>query len=130
MKIAVVTDDHRTISAHFGRAVFYEVFTIIEMKITARETLTKPAHNQFANEPHDEPGYAHGQGPAAEGRHARMLEPIRDCQVLLAGGMGQGAHDNLKQAGIQPILTDILDIDQAIKSYINGQLVDHSEWLH
>jgi predicted Fe-Mo cluster-binding NifX family protein len=34
MKIAVVTDDHLTISAHFGRAVFYEVFTISEGKVT------------------------------------------------------------------------------------------------
>lgn len=130
MKIAVVTDDHSTISAHFGRALYYEVFTVSDGKITGQATLPKPAHNQFANEPHDEPGFAHGQGPAAEGRHARMLEPIRDCQVLLAGGMGQGAFNNLKQTGIQPVLTDIHEIEQAVKAYISGQLVDHPEWLH
>ena len=130
MKIAVVTDDHRTISAHFGRAVSYEVFTIIDGKITEQETRPKPAHNQFANEPHDEPGYAHGQGPAAEGRHASMLEPIRDCQVLLARGMGQGAHDSLTRSGIQPILTDVSEIEQAVKAYMDGQLTDHPERLH
>ena len=42
MKIAVVTDDHRTISAHFGRAIYYEVFTISDGKMTGRETLPKP----------------------------------------------------------------------------------------
>jgi predicted Fe-Mo cluster-binding NifX family protein len=130
MKIAVVTDDHKTISAHFGRATYYEVFTIIDGKITQREVLLKPAHNQFANEPHDEPGHTHGQGPAAESRHARMLEPIRDCQVLLTRGMGQGAYDNLKQAGIQSILTDIHEIEQAVKAYIAGQLLDHPDRLH
>jgi predicted Fe-Mo cluster-binding NifX family protein len=130
MKIAVVTDDHKTISAHFGRAVFYEVFTISEGKITGQETLSKPAHNQFVNESHAEPGYAHGLDPAAEGRHARMLEPICDCQILLARGMGQGAYNSLGQAGIKPILTDILEIDHALKSYLDGQLVDHPEWLH
>ena len=130
MKIAVVTDDHRTISAHFGRAVSYEVFTISDGKITGQETHPKPAHNQFANEPHDEPGYAHGQGPAAEGRHTNMLEPIRDCQVLLARGMGQGAHDSLTRSGIQPILTDIPEIEQAVKAYMVGQLTDHPERLH
>jgi predicted Fe-Mo cluster-binding NifX family protein len=130
MKIAVVTDDHQTISAHFGRAVYYEVFTIADGKIAQQETRPKPSHNQFANEPHDEPGYTHGQGPAAEGRHARMLETIRDCQVLLARGMGQGAYDNLKNSGIQPILTDIHEITQAVKAYIDGQLVDHPERLH
>jgi predicted Fe-Mo cluster-binding NifX family protein len=130
MKIAVVTDDHQTISAHFGRATYYEVFTISDGKITQREAILKPAHNQFANEPHDEPGFAHGQGPAAESRHARMLEPIRDCQVLLTRGMGQGAHDNLTQAGIKQILTDIHEIEPAVKAYLDGQLVDHPERLH
>jgi predicted Fe-Mo cluster-binding NifX family protein len=130
MKIAVVTDDHQTISAHFGRAIFYEVFTISDGKVTHQEARPKPAHDQFANESHNEPGYAHGLGPAAEGRHARMLEPIRDCQVLLARGMGQGAHDNLTRAGIQPILTDIHEIERAVKAYIDGQLVDHPERLH
>jgi predicted Fe-Mo cluster-binding NifX family protein len=130
MKIAVVTDDHRTISAHFGRAVFYEVFTISEGKITGQETLAKPAHGQLGLQPPTEPVFAHGFSPAEEGLHARMLAPIRDCQILLARGMGQGAYNNLAQAGIQPIFTDILEIDLALKSYLAGQLVDHPERLH
>ncbi len=130
MKLAVVTDDHQTISAHFGRAIYYEVFTIIDGKITRREVLQKPSHNQFANEPHDEPGHAHGMGPAAESRHMRMLGPIQDCQVLMARGMGQGAYNSLQQAGIQPILTDIEEIEAAVKATIDGQLVDHPERLH
>ena len=130
MKIAVVTDDHRTISAHFGRALFYEVFSITDGKILQRVSLPKPAHNQFTNEPHDEPGFAHGQGPVAESRHARMLEPIQDCQILLAGGMGQGAYDSLSQAGIKPILTDIGEIDAAVNAYIEGMLLDNPKRLH
>ncbi|HEX7621234.1 MAG TPA: NifB/NifX family molybdenum-iron cluster-binding protein [Anaerolineales bacterium] len=130
MKIAVVTDDNRTISAHFGRALYYEVFTVSDGKITGHESLPKPAHTQFPGGHPDEPGYAHGRGPAAESTHARMLEPIRDCQVLLAGGMGQGAFNSLKQAGIQPVLTDIHEIELAVKAYMDGHLVDHPEWLH
>jgi predicted Fe-Mo cluster-binding NifX family protein len=130
MKIAVVTDDHRMISAHFGRALYYEVFTVVDGKITRREALLKPAHNQFANEPHDEPGFAHGMGPAAESRHMRMLEPVQDCQVLIAGGMGQGAHNNLEQAGIRAIVTDIHEIAVAVRAYLDGNLVDHPERLH
>jgi predicted Fe-Mo cluster-binding NifX family protein len=116
MKIAVVTDDHLTISAHFGWAVFYEVFTVSDGKVTAHETLPKPAHGSFAHGP----GHDHGQ----------MLAPILDCQVLLAGGMGQGAHISLTQAGIQPILTDIRGIEEAIKAYLAGQLTEHPERLH
>jgi predicted Fe-Mo cluster-binding NifX family protein len=130
MKIAVVTDDHRTISAHFGRATYYEVFTVEDGMITKREAILKPSHEQFAHEPHDETGYAHGQGPLAGKRHARMLEPIRDCQILLTRGMGQGAHDNLTQAGIQPILTEIQEIQPAVEAYLAGTIVDHPERLH
>ena len=130
MKIAVVTDDHRTISAHFGRAIYYEVFTIVDRKVIHRESRPKPSHTQFANEPQDEPGHAHGQGPAAEGRHVLMLAPILDCQVLMARGMGQGAHDNLARSGIRPILTDVQEIELAVQAYIDGQLVDHPERLH
>ena len=130
MKIAVITDDHQTISSHFGRATYYEVFTIENGKITQQVTRPKPGHNQFAGEPHDNLGEGHGHGPAAEGRHVRMIEPICDCQVLLARGMGQGAHDNLRRAGIQPILTDIHEIEHAVKAYIAGQLIDHPERLH
>jgi predicted Fe-Mo cluster-binding NifX family protein len=130
MKIAVVTDDHQTISTHFGRALYYEVFTIIDSKITQKETLMKPSHNQFANEPHDEPGHTHGMGPVAEGRHMRMLEPISGCQVLITRGMGQGAFNSLQRAGVQPIITDIEEIEAAVKAYIDGQMVDHPERLH
>ncbi len=130
MKIAVVTDDHNTISAHFGRAVYYEIFTISDGKVTGRESLAKPSHNQFADEPHDEPEFKHGEGPAAESRHARMFTPILDCQVLLAGGMGQGAYTSLIITGIHPILTDIRDIEQAVRDYLDGKLVNHTERLH
>ena len=36
MKIAVITDDERTISQHFGRAPYYVVVTIEDGKIVDR----------------------------------------------------------------------------------------------
>ena len=41
MKIAIVTDDHQTISAHFGRAQFYEILTIDAGKVTVREIISR-----------------------------------------------------------------------------------------
>ena len=41
LKIAIVSDDHQAISAHFGRAQFYEIFTIDAGKITNRETVSR-----------------------------------------------------------------------------------------
>ena len=126
MKIAIVTDDHQTISAHFGRAQFYEVFTIDAGKVTVRETLLR-SNPQIVTV---------GSGHEPEGEHHHhhdhnaMMTPISDCQVLLAGGMGMGAHLSLKEHGIQPIITDIREIQAAVDSYLAGTLVDHMERLH
>ncbi len=130
MKIAVVSDDHQTVSAHFGRAIFYEVFMIVDGKVNGHLTLNKPAHGHSMPEMHHEHGQPHGTGPEAEHHHGQMLEPIRDCQVLVARGMGQGAYDSLLRAGIQPVLTDILEVEKAVQAYLDGVLTDHSERLH
>lgn len=132
MKIAFVTDDGKTISQHFGRAAYYLVVTIEDGKVVHRELREKFGHAHFANEPHDpeQPGQPHGFGPASESRHARMALTIADCQVLLCGGMGMGAYESMKQRGIRPIVTDILSIDEAVKVYLEGNIVDHMERLH
>lgn len=59
-----------------------------------------------------------------------MASTISDCQVLLAGGMGVGAYHSLKEAGIQPIITDIIGIEEAVKEFLEEKIVDHTEWLH
>lgn len=132
MKIAVVTDDGKNISQHFGRASYYLVVTVEDGKIVHRELREKFGHAQFAHEPHDpeQPGQHHGYGAASESRHERMAATIEDCEVLLCGGMGMGAYESVKQRGIRPIVTDILSIDEAVKAYLEGNIVDHIERLH
>ena len=126
MKIAIVSDDHQTISAHFGRAQFYEVFTIDAGKVTARKTLVRSNPQVIAvGERHEAEGEHHHNHD-----HNAMITPISDCQVLLAGGMGMGAHLSLKEHGIQPIITDIREIQAAVDAYLAGTLVDHTERLH
>lgn len=135
MKIAAVSEDGVTISQHFGRAPFYVVVSVENGKIVARERRDKMGHAQFATEPHgheshDVDSRGHGFDPAAQSRHARMAAAISDCDILLARGMGSGAYYNMEQAGIRPILTDIVEIDQAVQAVISGQIVDHTEKLH
>ena len=131
MKIAVITDDQQTISQHFGRAQYYRVFSIEDGKIIASEPRAKANHNHFADEhshmEHDEP---HGSDPASEQRHGTMMDTISDCQVILVRGMGMGAHNALKARGIEPIITDIQDVQQAVEAYLVGSIVDHPEKLH
>lgn len=134
MKIAAVSEDGATISQHFGRAPFYVVLTIEDGKIVARERRDKMGHAQFAGEPHEESHGAdargHGFDPAAQSRHARMAAAIADCDILLARGMGAGAYESMKQAGIRPIITDLADIEAAALAAARGELIDHAERLH
>jgi predicted Fe-Mo cluster-binding NifX family protein len=134
MKIAAVSEDGTTISQHFGRAPFYVIVTVEDGKISSHEKRDKLGHSQFSGEPHEESHEndprGHGFNLAAQDRHAMMATVIKDCQVLLVRGMGAGAYESMRQAGIQPIVTDISIIDEAVQAYINGTLVDHTEKLH
>lgn len=134
MKIVAVSDDGVTISQHFGRAPFYVVLTIEDGKIVTSEHRDKMGHAQFANEPHEESHGAdprgHGFDPAAQSRHARMVDAIADCDILLVRGMGAGAYESMKQAGIRPIVTDVADIETAALAAARGELIDHAERLH
>jgi predicted Fe-Mo cluster-binding NifX family protein len=131
MKIAVITDNSQTISAHFGKAQYYDVFTIEEGQVVNRETRPKANHSHFGGESHHEHhGDHHGTDPDSEKRHNAMLESIRDCHVVLARGMGMGAFHKLTSSGIRPVITDVVDIEDAVSAYLAGSLTDHPERLH
>jgi predicted Fe-Mo cluster-binding NifX family protein len=137
MKIAVVTEDERTISRHFGRAPYFIVCTVENGHITGRARFEKVAHHHghghdHAHDHDHSPQVIMPGVPAAPqpDSHAAMLEPIRGCDVLLTRGMGRGAHIALTRAGIRPILTDIAAIDEAVQAVIDGTIIDHPEKLH
>ncbi len=131
MKIAVITDDGKSISQHFGRALYYAVFTIEDGKVTQREMRDKLGHSHFAGEHHEEQhGAGHGMDAASHDRHVQMAGSIVDCQAILCGGMGMGAYESMRRLDIQPIVTDYREIEAAVQAYIAGQIEDHTEKLH
>jgi predicted Fe-Mo cluster-binding NifX family protein len=133
MKIAIITDDGKTVCQHFGRANYYAVLTIEDGQIIGREMREKLSHKHFANEAHDhthEPGQRHGFDAASQSRHTQMSQAIADCEALICRGMGAGAYESMKERGIRPIVTDIELIDDAAMTYAGGVLVDHIEKLH
>lgn len=131
MKIALITDDGKTISQHFGRALQYAVLTIEHGEIVQRELRAKLGHQHVANQSHDhKPGQPHGFDPASQTRHAQMSEAIADCEALLCRGMGTGAYESMKARGIRPIVTDVEAIDEAALAFSRGELIDHTEKLH
>jgi predicted Fe-Mo cluster-binding NifX family protein len=133
MKIAVVTDDGTTISAHFGRAQFYEVLSIENGAIAKRERRPKAGHHTFAHGDNDhghEHSASHGFDTASVNKHNQMAETIKDCQIVLVCGMGNGAYQGMLQNNIKPIVTDIRTINEAVQAVISGTIVDHIENLH
>lgn len=138
MKIAVVTDDNRSISPHFGRAQYYLVYEIQDGKILSKETRPKSSHNH-----HDMVELRSGTGDtsvqqerhhedsASEGSlHDKMLSNVKDCEALIARGMGAGMYGSIRQLGIKPFVTSIATADDAVLAYIRGTLDDHTERLH
>jgi predicted Fe-Mo cluster-binding NifX family protein len=124
-KIAfVVEEDGERISAHFGRADTYLVVTLESGVEVGRETRPKfVAHG--AHQDHEQHDHGHGAG-----HHGQMVDPIRDCKLVVARGMGQGAFNHLRQAGIEPLLTDLQTVESALQAYLSGQLIDQPDRLH
>ena len=118
MKIAVVSDDRKTIASHFGRTRGFEIFGIEDGKIGDREY--RP--NTFT-------GHARGFEGAdhAVDRHGPILAALADCKVVISHGMGRRIYDDLKQADIEVFITDETDVEKAVELYIAGELIDRPE---
>lgn len=131
MKIAAITEDGTTISQHFGRAPLYVVVTIEDGKIVNKETRNKAGHHTFAayQDAPLAPGERHGYDAGSQAKHTSMAETIADCQVLIAGGMGWGAYESLKSRGIEPVVTDVENIEEAVKLYLESKLPNLMERL-
>lgn len=143
MKIVAITDDGQSISAHFGRARHFLVYTVEGGEIVDREMRDKTGHDDFADEEHDEHEHhgdhehhgrhdprGQGFGRGAGRRHARMIAAIEDCDVLLARGMGQSAYSALQEANITAITMEIKSAEEAVEAYLAGKIVDRPERRH
>jgi len=120
-QIAVVTEDGKRISSHFGMAPFYRVFTVSDGELVADSQLEKAHHERDAHNHHEHHGAGHG--------HADMFQPIQDCKVLICGGMGQPAYQKAVDAGLEVILAGG-EARQAVEAYLNGELSSDMRRVH
>ncbi|MFN2199100.1 MAG: NifB/NifX family molybdenum-iron cluster-binding protein [Anaerolineales bacterium] len=132
MNIAFVVDKDLKISKHFGRAPYYLIVTVEEGQIISREKREKLGHRQFSHLPHEHAhaNDPHGLSAASQSKHTQMIANIQDCEVVICGGMGTGAYMNMVSAGIQPIITDMDEVDPAVQAYLEGRLANRTEYLH
>lgn len=139
MKIAFVSDDGQTISAHFGRAQYYVVVSVEDGQEVGREMRHKPGHGHgqhhdhgdghvHLHEPDDMHEHQHGHGHGHD--HSAMLAPIADCAVVVAGGMGTPMYADIERSGKQAILPRETSIEAALAQYVSGTLESDTRRVH
>ncbi len=132
MKIAIVTADGETVSQHFGRSPYYKIYTFdggdpVDVEMRQRGTgHFAPQQDQGAtthqDHAHDHGAQGHGYGAEARDKHSSMAAELSDCDVLVAGGMGRGAYESFRQAGLEVILTNLREINDVVNAYVAGTL--------
>lgn len=133
MKIAVVSENETTISQHFGRAPYYIILTVENGKTVKQEKFERGASGTCAcghSEEEEHHHASHGGDPESAAKHNRMVDPIADCQVLIAGGMGYGAYQALKSRNLQVFITAESSIQKAVELFSAGKLDNLMERLH
>ena len=118
MKIAFASDDGSNISRHLGRAAFYVVVELDGDDISSRRLVGKESNecNCGHQDKHEE-AHQHAK------KHKQIFEPIEDCDLLIAAGMGEGARKHAAELGVKILLTKIRDVDQALAAYKKGTLI-------
>ena len=116
MKIAVATNNEKTVAGHVGRCRGFLVYDIEEQKIKRIEL----RENTFTNHSQSEHNHEHHSGGGH--RHGRLVEGLSDCNYLIFKSGGWRMIENLQENNIEPILTDEKFTDDAVNKFLEGKL--------
>jgi len=100
MRIAVAKTGG-VIAPHFGHSEGFEIYEVEENKILSTEFITSPEHR-------------HGAMPDFLGQ--------QNINVLIAGGLGQGAVTKLSERGIEVVSGISGQPTDAVRKYVEGSL--------
>ena len=112
-KIAVPSDDRATVAQHFGRSAGFLVF-----HYDGRDMISE--YRSLPVAPSGDCGSDGG------GRHQRILDAIRDCDVVVAGGMGEPMLAALYSAGVDVVLSTVSDARKAAEMLVSDLLPQYS----
>jgi predicted Fe-Mo cluster-binding NifX family protein len=118
MKIAVAISNGGAVSSHFGRSSGFAVFDVEDDKIVGREqrTNTFTAHAQGQC---DGAGHHHNDSHG----HGDIVSALSDCSIVLCGGMGNRAAEDLMANGIRPyVIEGPMTAEDAVASLLSGHL--------
>ncbi|MFA6242973.1 MAG: NifB/NifX family molybdenum-iron cluster-binding protein [Candidatus Hydrogenedentales bacterium] len=124
-RIAIASSDGECISSHFGRSMCFLIYEADGDTIVRKEVRA----NTHACSEHVGCGHGEGHAHGEHRGHADLMELLRDCEAVIAGGMGSRAAQELKQNGITPLMVNSeAEPDAAAAAYFSGQVCggDHT----
>ncbi len=118
MKVAIASDDSKTISSHFGRTKGFVVYDIEGDRMTFQEY----RQNTFTGH-----GMGHNESEPGHNCHSSIINALKDCKAVISHGMGRRIYNDLRAAGIEVIVTDQTDVQSALNLFCKGNLKDYHE---
>ena len=112
MKIAVTSQNRKTVTGHAGKCRKFWIFDVEGRVVMGKQLLELSLEQSFHESPHDQP------------------HPLDGVNVLISGGMGFGLQNRLKQKGIVALATSETDPDQAVALWLEGTLPEATEDAH
>ncbi|HJV79094.1 MAG TPA: NifB/NifX family molybdenum-iron cluster-binding protein [Paludibacter sp.] len=106
MKIAVPTKGNNQIDAHFGHCEFYKIYTVSDQnQIISEERMDSP------------------QGCGCKSNIAEVFKK-EGIEIMLAGGIGDGAINKLSARGVNVIRNCQGDVTEIVQQYLAGEVKD------
>lgn len=101
MKIAVTSQNRKTVTDHAGRCRKFWIYQTDYAEVVDKLLVEVPAEDSF--------------------QHAIPV-PLQDINVLITGGLAAPLRDFLLQHSIQAVATQETDPDRAVREWLNGAL--------
>ena len=108
MKIAVACNGN-LVSEHFGHCQQFALYEIDNQQVVNKQVVDNPGHK-----PGFLPVFLHEKG----------------ANVIIAGGMGEGAVNLFRQNNMEIMMGISGDADEAVERYLKGQLVSSESICH
>ncbi len=122
MKIAIPSNDNISVSAHFGRSHGFIVFVTNDQEIVNEEYRENnvTGHAKGGHAEHEgEHSHSHGEHNHS---HNGILNLLNDCEIVIAGGMGQRLYSDFMSADKKVFVTRESDARQAVNMFLKNQL--------
>lgn len=125
MRIALATDDQKTLAFHLGRCkgfVMVEVEDGKEVKRWYVENTFAHSHHFGGRHLHHEHHGHHDHEDGHGHNHQGLLSLLEGAKYVVSRGMGRRIYDDLLRHGFEPFLTKEASLDRVLQGILDGSL--------